>query len=70
MFKFIKRNLIAGILVTLPLVLTAYVLVILFKFADNMIGKFANASLREYLGFYIPGLGIIIILIIYFWLVS
>ena len=66
MFKFIKRNLIAGILVTLPLVLTAYVLVILFKFADNMIGKFANASLREYLGFYIPGLGIIIILIIIF----
>jgi uncharacterized membrane protein len=66
MFTYIKRNLIAGILVIFPLLLTIYILVILFQFVDGILGKFINTYLKEFLGFYIPGLGLILFLIILF----
>jgi uncharacterized membrane protein len=66
MFAFMRRNLIAGILVILPLLLTVYVLIILFKFIDGILGRFVNTYLMDFLGFYIPGLGIILSLIIIF----
>ena len=66
MFAYIKRNLIAGILVILPLLLTVYILVILFCFAGGILDKFVNTYLERLLGFYIPGLGLILFLIIIF----
>ncbi len=66
MFNYIKKNFIAGILVILPLLLTVYVLVVFFQFADSILGKFINTYLRDTLGFYIPGLGLILFLIIIF----
>ena len=66
MFTYIKRNLIAGILVTLPLLLTVYILISLFQFVDSILGKFINTYLMRSLGFYIPGLGLILFLIIIF----
>ena len=66
MLIYIKRNLIAGILVTLPLLLTVYILIILFQFIDGILGKFINSYLMRFLGFYIPGLGLILFLIIIF----
>lgn len=66
MFTYIKRNFIAGILVILPLLLTIYILVVLFQFADGILGKYINVYLRRFLGFYVPGLGLIIFLIIIF----
>ena len=66
MFTYIKRNFIAGILVIFPLLLTIYILVVLFQFADGILGKYINTYLRRFLGFYVPGLGLIIFLIIIF----
>jgi len=66
MFTYIKRNLIAGILVIFPLLFTVYILVFLFRFADSILGKFINTYLERSLGFYIPGLGLILFLIIIF----
>jgi uncharacterized membrane protein len=66
MFTYLKRNLVAGILVTLPLLLTVYILIILFQFADGILGKFINNYLKQTLGFYIPGLGLILSLTIIF----
>jgi uncharacterized membrane protein len=62
MFTYIRRNLIAGVLVILPVLLTAYILVILFQFVDGILGKFINSYLSKLLGFYIPGLGLILFL--------
>jgi len=66
MFNYIKRYLIAGILATFPLLITIYILVVLFQFADGIVGKFINTYLKKFLGFYIPGLGLILFLIIIF----
>jgi uncharacterized membrane protein len=66
MFFNIKKYFIAGILVLLPFLITVYILINLFQFADSILGKFINIYLVEILGFYIPGLGLIIFLIIIF----
>jgi uncharacterized membrane protein len=66
MFTYLKRNFIAGILIFLPLLLTVNILIILFQFADGILGKFINTYLKQTLGFYIPGLGLILFLIIIF----
>lgn len=65
MVSYIKRNIIAGILVILPLLLTIYILVVLFQFADRILGSFVNTYLNRLLGFYIPGLGLILGLILF-----
>ncbi len=62
MMKQIKRYFIAGILIILPLFITGYILVVFVKFADGILGKFINNYLRQILGFYIPGLGLILFL--------
>lgn len=66
MFSHVKRYFITGILVILPLLITVYILINLFQFADGILGKFINVYLGEILGFYIPGLGLILFLIIIF----
>ena len=66
MVRQIKRYLIAGILVILPLLITIYILTAFLQFADGILGKFINTYLKEILGFYIPGLGLILFLIIIF----
>jgi uncharacterized membrane protein len=66
MFFNIKKYFIAGILVLLPFLITIFILINLFQFADSILGKFINIYLVEILGFYIPGLGLIIFLIIIF----
>jgi uncharacterized membrane protein len=57
------RYFIAGLAVTLPVVITCYILFIFFKFADGILGKFLNRYLKENLGYSIPGLGLFISLI-------
>ena len=66
MFNYIKRYFIAGILVTLPLLITVYILAIFFQFADGILEKLVNIPLKRFLGFYIPGLGLILSLITIF----
>lgn len=63
----IKRIFIAGLAAIIPIVITVYVIVGLFSFVDGILGKPTNAFFEEYVGFTIPGLGIVItILIIFF----
>ncbi|MGD0336494.1 MAG: DUF502 domain-containing protein [Candidatus Omnitrophota bacterium] len=64
MLKALKRYFITGFLIVLPVVLSIYILAILFNFADSIIGNFLNTYLNRKLGFYIPGIGLIIMLLI------
>ncbi len=55
MLHHFRRHLIAGLLVTLPLGVTVFVLLFLFRFLDNLLGPF----FARVLGFRIPGLGLL-----------
>lgn len=62
----IKKYLVAGLLAILPLSLSIYILVILFRLVDGILGRFLNVYLKNTLGFYIPGLGLILFILIIF----
>ena len=64
MAQSLRRYFFTGLLVTLPLFLSIYILFILFRFVDGILGRFINVYLQEHLGFYIPGLGLILFLIL------
>lgn len=53
-----------GLAVVVPVFLTAYVLAALFRFTDNILGRFLNTYFEDSLGFSIPGLGILIFILI------
>lgn len=55
-----------GLLVTLPVFITLYVMFIAFRFIDNIWGKAINFYLKKYFGFGIPGLGILLGLVTVF----
>ncbi|MFH0763572.1 MAG: DUF502 domain-containing protein [Candidatus Omnitrophota bacterium] len=54
----IKHYFATGLLITLPVFFTCYLLYIIFIFIDGIWGKAINFYLKKYLGFSIPGLGI------------
>lgn len=56
----LKRYFGTGLIITLPVFLTLYLLFIGFRFIDSIWGKVINFYLKKYLGFSIPGLGIIL----------
>ncbi len=60
----LKRYLISGFAVVVPVVLTLYVLFIVFRFADGILGRFLNVYLKNILGFYLPGLGFLLAFLI------
>lgn len=62
----IKKYLITGLVVIIPVAVTVYILVGLFRFVDGILGRFLNVYLREWLGFYIPGLGLLLFFVIIF----
>lgn len=62
--KKLRKYLIAGLLITLPLVLSAYLLVALFRFMDNILGRYLADYLRQEIGFYVPGMGLILSVIL------
>ena len=61
-----KRIFATGLAVVVPILVTVYVLVALFTFADGIMGKVINKYLEQYLGYTIPGIGIILFLILIF----
>lgn len=63
-FQGLKRYFFTGLAVFLPLLITIYILGILFKFADKPLGQFANLILEKLIGREIPGIGIVITLIL------
>ncbi len=56
----LRRIFFTGLAAIIPLVITIYIVVGLFNFADGILGKFINRYLYENFGYRIPGLGIII----------
>lgn len=62
----IRRYFVTGLLTILPLSISIYILFILFRLVDNILGRFINAYLMSILGFYIPGLGLILFFLIIF----
>ncbi|MFH1519987.1 MAG: DUF502 domain-containing protein [Candidatus Omnitrophota bacterium] len=62
----LKRIFITGLTATIPLVITVYVITGLFHFADGILGKYINIFFYEYIGYEIPGLGILIVILLIF----
>ena len=62
--KRLKKYLIAGLMVIIPLFLTIYLLVFVFQLLDGFLGNSLNAYIAARLGFPIPGLGLILSLIL------
>ena len=58
--KALKRHFITGLIVIIPLFLTVYLLVFIFQFFESILGRFLNDYIKARLGFYIPGLGLIL----------
>ena len=59
MVKF-RHYFITGLLLVLPLYVTIYLLFIIFRFLDGIFGGMINSYLKSNFGFYIPGIGIIL----------
>lgn len=60
----LKKYLFAGIATVLPVFLTLYLALIIFRLADNLAGKYINSFLLQHYGFRIPGLGLVILIIV------
>jgi uncharacterized membrane protein len=60
MIKNIKRYFGTGILITLPVFVTIYILLIVFRLIDGIWGKLINIYIKKHLGFTIPGIGFIL----------
>ncbi len=59
----IRRYFITGLLVILPLYITLYFLIVLFRIIDGVWGKIINFYIKKHLGFTIPGLGVLLAII-------
>lgn len=66
MIKKIRHYLATGLLISLPVFITVYLLYSVFLFIDNIFGKVVNIYLKKHLGFAVPGVGFIIGLILIF----
>lgn len=64
--KFIRRYLLTGIIIILPVLLTTFLFLWLFRLLDGILGHYINAYLLTHYGYSIPGLGIIFGLLIVF----
>ena len=63
---FVRKVFLTGFMVLVPLVLSIYIIVALFNFADSFLGRYVNFIVKKYLGFNIPGIGIVFGIIIIF----
>jgi uncharacterized membrane protein len=66
MIKKIRHYFATGLLVSLPIFITAYLIFAVFRFIDGIFGKVVNVFLKQHFGFSVPGIGIIIGLVIVF----
>lgn len=56
----LRKYFLSGLLAFLPLALTVFLFIWVIGKADGMLGKYLDPLMKEYLGFYIPGLGLIL----------
>ena len=59
-----KRYLITGLVVVVPILITVYVLFVTFRFLDGILGRFLKIYFKEELGFYVPGIGLILLFVV------
>jgi len=65
--KVIRKYFITGTLIVVPIIITVYLLIGMFRFLDGILGRLINKLLLHYFDYSIPGLGIIFgILLIFF----
>lgn len=64
--KKLRSYFITGLAVFLPIAITIYILVVAFRFFDNILGRFINIYLLRTGGIYIPGLGLILFILVVF----
>jgi uncharacterized membrane protein len=60
----LKKYFIAGLVVVIPVSLTLYILFVVFKFIDNILGSSFSGYIRSTWGFYIPGIGLVVCLLL------
>jgi len=53
-----------GLAVFLPITITIYLLISLFRFFDNFLGRLTKVYFLKTFGFYIPGTGIVLFLVL------
>ena len=58
--KSLKKYFFTGLVLVVPISLTLYLLVVVFKFIDNILGVFLNNYFHNLWGFYIPGIGFVL----------
>ncbi|MBI3319876.1 MAG: hypothetical protein HYZ89_04750, partial [Candidatus Omnitrophica bacterium] len=56
--KRVRRYFLAGLATLFPVVVTLYLLVVVFQFADGLLGRFINRYWQRVYGYEIPGLGL------------
>jgi uncharacterized membrane protein len=59
----LKKYFLTGLFVTLPLFISGYVLFVIFRFIDGILGRLINIYFTRNFGIYIPGLGFILFVI-------
>lgn len=62
---YLRRYFFAGIATVLPVIVTLYIIMIVFEFTDRFAGKYINAYLFENYGYSIPGLGLIVTILFF-----
>ncbi len=60
----LKKYFITGLVVVIPISLTFYLLFAAFKFIDNILGSFLTGFVKNAWGFYIPGVGLLIFVLL------
>ncbi|MBD3296028.1 MAG: DUF502 domain-containing protein [Candidatus Omnitrophica bacterium] len=61
---YLRRYLVSGFATILPLFITIYVIVLIFRISNRFAGRYINDLLMQNYGFTIPGLGLIFLLMI------
>lgn len=60
----LKRYLLAGLATVVPLFITFYFILLIFQLTNRFSGRYINDLLMENYGFYVPGLGLIFLVLI------
>jgi uncharacterized membrane protein len=60
----LRKYLITGLVLVVPVTLTLYVLIWAFNFIDSILGRFLNVYLKATWGFYIPGVGFVLFFLV------
>ena len=60
----LRRYILTGLAVLVPITVTWYILVVIFQWADGLLGRFLNRYLERTYGYTIPGLGLLLTVLI------